>query len=903
VTEYPAHWESDVVLTDGGTVRIRPVRPDDEARLLGLYERLSDESLYLRFFSPVPAPTAAQLERLTKVDYDEHMALVAQLGDDIVAMARYDRTGPDTAEIAFTVQDDQQGRGLGTILLEHLAVVARSNGVTTFMADTLPSNSRMLNVFTDAGWKAHRTFVDGTVRVRIPIEPTTDVIRAIQAREQHAEAASTSRILAPQSIAVIGASRRAGTIGHELFRNLLAYDFQGPVYPINPTAQSVTGVHAYPTVLDVPDAVDVALVVVPAELVPGVVDECAQKGVYGVVIISAGFAEVGANGRAAERAIVATARANGMRVIGPNCLGIVNTAPDVRMNATFAPVQPVRGPVAFLSQSGGLGIELMSRAGELGIGISEFVSVGNKADVSGNDLLQHWETDPNTSVILFYLESFGNPRKFARLARRVAREKAIVAVKSGRTQAGSRAASSHTAALATPDVAVDALFRQAGVIRVDTLEQLLDTAQMLAHQPLPAGRRVAIVGNAGGPGILAADACAGAGLDVPELSDATQAALRAFVASDASVGNPVDLVASATAEQYERALDVVLADTAIDALLVLFVPPLVTNADDVAGAIARAVERTPDKPVLACFLGRAGVPDALRGDGNRRTVPSYAFPEAAAHALGRAAELADWRARPTGQLRKYEDLDVDGARRLVADALRETSDDPTGVWLDPVAAARLLDCFGVPLLVPHHVTDAAHAGQVADALGYPVALKAAATDLVHKTDVGGVALRLTDEAAVRAAFARMEDRLGAGMGGATVQRMADPGVETIVGVTQDPSFGPLVLFGSGGVTAELLADRTLRLVPMTDADAYEVVRTLRGSPLLFGYRGQPAVDVRALEDLLLRVSCLADEIPEVYEMDLNPVIVSASGAVAVDVKVRLRPADAAFPPELRRLRT
>jgi acetyl coenzyme A synthetase (ADP forming)-like protein len=901
MAEYPVAWESDVVLSDGGTVRVRPIRPDDEARLLGLYERLSDESLYLRFFSPVPAPTAAHLERLTTVDYDQHMALVALLGDDIVAVARYDRTGGDQAEVAFSVQDDQQGRGLGTLLLEHLAVVARSKGITTFTADTLPNNARMLNVFADAGWAAQRSFVDGTVRVRFPIEPTTDSIAAIEARESRAEGASTARLLAPRSIAVIGASRRSGTIGHELFRNLLTYDFQGPVYPVNPTSASVAGVRAYPSIIEIPDTIDVALVVVPADAVPAVVDDCAKKGVHGVVIISAGFAEVGSSGRRAEQAIVATARRNGMRVIGPNCLGIVNTAPDVRMNATFAPVVPVRGPVAFLSQSGGLGIELMSRTGELGIGISEFVSVGNKSDVSGNDLLQHWETDPNTDVILFYLESFGNPRKFARLARRIARRKAIVAVKGGRTQAGSRAASSHTAALASPDVAVDALFRQAGVIRVDTLEQLLDTAQVLAHQPLPPGRRVAIIGNAGGPGILAADACAGAGLDVPELTADTQAALRAFVAVDASVRNPIDLVASATAEQYDRALRVVLADPAVDAVLAMFVPPLVTEAADVAHAIARAAGDAGAKPVVACFLGRAGVPDALRGGMDARTVPSFAFPEAAAHALARAADLADWRRRPTGTVPTFPDVDEAAARRLVDDQLRGAP-GTDGLWLDATAAAALLDRFGIPVLTPRRVHSADEAAAAATELGFPVALKAGAADLVHKTDVGGVALRLPDAAAVRAEYAAMEFRLGPAMGGGVVQRMAAPGVETIVGVTQDPSFGPLVLFGYGGVAAELLADRTLRLVPMTDVDAAEVVRSLRSSPLFFGYRGQPAVDTAALEDLLLRVASLADVVPEVSEMDLNPVIVSEHGAVVVDVKVRLQPAPAPLPADFRRLR-
>jgi acetyl coenzyme A synthetase (ADP forming)-like protein len=900
--EYPATWEGDVVLSDGGTVRVRPIRSDDEARLLGLYERLSDESMYLRFFSPVPAPTATHLERLTTVDYDAHMALVAQLGDDIVAVARYDRTGDHEAEVAFTVQDDQQGRGLGTLLLEYLAVVARSKGITTFVADTLPNNSRMLNVFADAGWPAQRAFVDGTVRVRFSIEPTDDSIAAIQAREQQAEGASTARLLAPRSIAVVGASRKPGTIGHELFRNLIAYDFQGPVYPVNPTSISVAGVRAYPTILDIPDSIDVALVVVPADAVPAVVDQCAQKRVHGLVIISAGFAEVGENGREMQRSIVSTARRNGMRVIGPNCLGIVNTAPDVRMNATFAPVVPVRGPVAFLSQSGGLGIELMSRTGELGIGVSEFVSVGNKADVSGNDLLQHWETDPNTEVILFYLESFGNPRKFARLARRVARRKAIVAVKSGRTQAGSRAASSHTAALASPDVAVDALFGQAGVIRVDTLEQLLDCAQVLAHQPLPPGRRVAIVSNAGGPGILAADACAGAALEVPELSERTQAALRSFVAADATVRNPVDLVASASAEQYERALRVVFDDDGVDAVLVLFVPPLVTEAEDVARAIARAAGNANDKPVVACFLGRAGVPEALRGSVDMRAVPSFAFPEAAAQALAHAADLADWRRRPTGAAPDFKDADVDGARRLVAERLHALPVDADGTWLDAGDAAALLACFAIPVLPTRIASSADDAVDAATEVGFPVAVKAAAADIVHKTDVGGVVLGCNDADAVRTAYEAMAVRLGAAMGGAVVQRMAEDGVETIVGVTQDPLFGPLVLFGAGGVAAELIADRTLRLVPMTDVDAHEVVRSLRSSPLLFGYRGQPAVDVAALEDLLLRVAHLADVIPEVSEMDLNPVIVSASGAVAVDIKVRLQPAAVAPPPDLRRLR-
>jgi acetyl coenzyme A synthetase (ADP forming)-like protein len=759
----------------------------------------------------------------------------------------------------------------------------------------------MLGVFAAAGWVSERHFEYGTIRIRFNIDATTASIDAVEGRERHAEGASIARLMAPRSIAVVGASRRPGSIGYELFRNLLAFGFEGPVYPVNPSSTSVAGVRAYATLLDVPDAVDLAVIVVPAVAVPDVVRDCAVKQVHGMVIISAGFAEAGADGKAVERDIVATARRNGMRVIGPNCLGVVSTASGVRMNATFAPDPPVGGNVAFMSQSGGLGIELMSQAGNLGIGISDFVSVGNKADVSGNDLLQYWAEDPHTDVILMYLESFGNPRKFARLARRIARTKPIVAVKSGRSAVGSRAASSHTAALATPDVAVDALFRQAGVIRVDTLDELLATAMLLAHQPVPAGRRVAIVSNAGGPGILAADACAGAGLEVPELGPSTQDALRALVARDATVRNPIDLVAGATAEQFGNALRAALHDESIDALLAIFVPPLVTRAEDVARAIASASETAGEKPVVACFLGRAGVPNELRGDGARRTIPSFAFPEAAAHALGRVADLADWRRRPVGRVPDFGDVDLTAARAIVAAALHADGAQE-GVWLDQRQANALLTCFGIPVVGFSVVGTPDEAVAAAKRLGFPVALKAAAPELVHKSDVGGVALDLRDAAAVTTAFDRMATALGDAMGEVTVQQMVPPGVETIVGVTHDPSFGPLVLFGLGGVTAELLGDSTLRIVPITDQDAHDLVRSLRGSPLLFGYRGSPPVAVDALESLLLRVGYLADEIPEIVEMDLNPVIVGPGGAVAVDSKIHLAQTPAKLPADFRRMR-
>jgi acetate---CoA ligase (ADP-forming) len=893
-------WAADVVSADGRTVRIRPIRVHDSEKVLQLYERLSPESMYLRFFSPVPAEMARRTERLTQVDQDEHVVIVAELGDDLVAMARYDRQSPgDTAEVAFVVDDDHQSRGLGTLLLEHLAAIGRDQGIRRFVATTLPQNHRMLEVFRDAGYEVASRFEQGAIDVSFAIEPTGASLAAQLEREHHAEARSIAGLLAPSSIAVIGASRRPRTIGHEVLRNLLRGGFNGPTYPVNPNARAVAGVRAYPTISDVPDTVDLAVVTVPATEVPEAVRQCAAKGVRGLVIISAGFAELGRDRADAERELVELARRNGMRVVGPNCMGIINTNPAVSMNATFAPFVPTPGRIAFSSQSGALGIELLGRVAELGLGISTFVSVGNKADVSGNDLLQYWEEDADTDVILLYLESFGNPRKFARLARRVSRSKPIVAVKSGRTQAGTRAAGSHTAALASSDVAVDALFLQAGVTRVDTLEELFDVAQVLAHQPLPSGRRVAIVSNGGGPGILAADACAGAGLEVPELSAETQTRLRDFASPDAGVRNPIDLVASAAADTYELALRTVLGDDEVDAVIVLFVPPLVTQPDDVARAIRTAAAEAGAKPIVACFLGSHGIPDALRStQPDERSIPSFAFPESAAAALGHAAGYGAWRNRPEGAVPDFPDVNAERARAIVSERVGSTD----GVWLDGDVAQSLCDCFGLPTVRTMQVATASDAVHAAQELGCPVALKVGSGAIVHKTDVGGVHLNLASEAAVRDAFTAMQERLGDGMGGAIVQPMVGAGVETIVGVTRDPLFGSLVVFGMGGTAAELVRDTALRILPITDLDAREMVRSLRTSPLLFGYRGSRPADVQALEQLLLRVGRLADELPEVAEMDCNPVIVLPDAVTIVDVKIRLVPLPPSPLPGVRRMR-
>ncbi|HXY91221.1 MAG TPA: GNAT family N-acetyltransferase [Acidimicrobiia bacterium] len=877
-------WEGDVVLADGGSAHLRPVRPEDAVQLRALYESLSEESRYLRFFSPASSALAGVIGPRPEID-EQHFALVAEIGDRIVGVADYYRKLADVAEVAFTVRDDQHGRGLGTLLLDHLADVARDRGIGVFVAQVLSKNEPMRNVFRDAGFEATWSRVElGVVEVMLDLTRTEHWADAHAEREHVAEALSVARVLAPRSIAVVGASRRRNTIGNALVRNLLAGDFAGPVFPVNPGAESIAGVHAYADLASIPGPVDLAVVTVPAATVEPVVRDAAAKGVRGLVVITSGFAELG--GSDVQRELVSIARRNGMRLVGPNCFGVVNTSPTVRMNATFGPVAPIAGRVGFASQSGGVGIEVLARARSLDLGLSTFVSLGNKADVSGNDLLQYWDRDPDTSVILLYVESFGNPRKFARLARRIARTKPIVALKSGRTPAGLRGASSHTAALANPDVAVDELFRQAGVIRVDTLEQLLDTAALLVHQPLPEGRRVGIVSNGGGPGILAADACVAEELAVPELSESLQAKVRALAPHGAGVRNPVDLVASAGADVYAGVLGVLLQSGEVDALLVIYVSPLVSRPEDVEQAVLDAAQTDARLPIVACFLGADGPRGPLRADALPGVVPTVAFPESAAGALAHAVRLAEWRRRPAGTVPVLDDVDPATARALVHEQLAAS---PEGAWLDPATAAQLLSAYGVPVVPTRHVTTADEARQAADDLGYPVALKAGAPGLVHKTDVGGVRLGLERGEAVGDAFTSMRAALGAGMGGAILQPMAAPGIEMIVGLTHDPLFGPLVLLGMGGVAAELERDTTLRIVPVTDADVHDMVRSLRSSPLLFGYRNTPAVDVDALERALLRVGRLADDLPEVVELDCNPLVVSSSGILVLDVKVRVAP--------------
>jgi acetyl coenzyme A synthetase (ADP forming)-like protein len=714
------------------------------------------------------------------------------------------------------------------------------------------------------------------------------------------DASSLAALFRPRSVAVIGASRARGTIGAEIFHNLIAHGFQGPVYPVNPRARVVQSVLAYPTIQDVPGPVDLAIVVVPAAQVLAVMEACGAKGAKGVVVISAGFKETGPAGAALERALADCARRHRMRLVGPNCLGLLNTEPEVRLDATFAPTYPPAGRVAFSSQSGALGLAILEVAAELQIGISQFISVGNKADVSGNDLLEFWEQDPATDVILLYLESFGNPRRFTQIARRVARKKPIVAVKSGRTRAGQRAAASHTGSLAGSDAAVDALCLQSGVIRTDTIEELFDVAMLLAHQPVPAGGRVGIVTNAGGPGIMASDACESHGLQVTGLAEETVQALRAFLPPEASTRNPVDMIASAAPESFERAVALVAADPGVDAVLVIYVPPVVTRPQDVAAAIVRggvAAEREAirrgevPKPVLTCFMGSRGVPESLRSL-HEKNIPSYAFPESAAIALARAARFGRWRTAPEGRIATFPDVQRDRAAAAVARARRRAARAGQGAWLDLDEVRDLLAAYGIRMAETAFARDAEEAVKAARGIGFPVAVKLVARDIAHKSEVGGAALDLRAESEVRDAVHGIERRLAERgwadrRAGVMVQPMVRGGIEAIVGVAHDPSFGPLVMFGLGGVQVELLRDVAFRIHPLTDRDARELLRSVRGAPLLDGFRGAPPGDVAALEEVLLRVSALIGDHPAVQEMDLNPVKVlePGRGCVVVDARV------------------
>jgi acyl-CoA synthetase (NDP forming)/RimJ/RimL family protein N-acetyltransferase len=869
---YPEHWEADVLLRDGTTAHLRPIRPADAEDLQRFHLAQSPESVYLRFFAPMPQLSASDAHHFTHVDHRRRVAFVVTLGDDIVGIGRYEQLDDTTAEVAFNISDAHQGRGLGSVLLEHLAAAARENGVRRFHAEVLPQNRKMLTVFRQAGYEVRSDYGDGVIALGFDIDPTERSLAVMEAREHRAEALSMQVLLNPSSVAVIGASRRPGTIGHRLLADLLDGGFSGSVHVVHPEADAVLGVPAVPTIRDVTGGADLAVVAVPAEGVLDVVRECAASGVRGLVVVSAGFAETGPLGLARQRELVRVARANGLRVIGPNSWGLINADPDVRLNVSLVETMPRHGRFGLFSQSGGLSVAVLDAVRRRDIGLSTFLSAGNRADVSGNDCLQYWEEDPATDVVGLYLESIGNPRKFSRIARRLARTKPVVVVKSGTSNFGTPPGHAVRPSRA-PQEAFDAMLRQSGCIRVETPRQLLDVAQLLLSQPLPAGRRVAVVGNSDALGALVADACTSWELDV--------------------VHGPVSVPSQATPQEFRKALRDAFGDPEVDAVVVAFIPPLRTSGEEVARVLAETAAGS-ETPVVACLLGMDGVVDHLRRlAGTAETVPSYGFPEEAVRALAAATRYAEWRRRDAGHRVAPPGMDLDAAHVLVRDLLAAGAGDPPGrdvATLDEDSAARLLGTAGIDLWRSIPVADAASAVEAARAIGFPVALKTAAPHLRHRVDFGGVRLDIADEQELAADFAEMHDRLTPLDGGdLVVQRMAPLGVATVVRTVEDPLFGPVVSFGLGGDASELLGDVAHRIPPLTDVDVADLVRSVRAAPRLFGHRGAAPVDVGALEDVIARVSSLADVLPEVAELELNPVVVSTTGAHVLGATVRLAP--------------
>ncbi|MFJ7336718.1 GNAT family N-acetyltransferase [Streptomyces sp. NPDC101116] len=920
---YPAHWEADVVLRDGGTARIRPITVDDADRLVSFYEQVSDESKYYRFFAPYPRLSAKDVHRFTHHDFVDRVGLAATVGGEFIATVRYDRIGADgtpasapadEAEVAFLVQDAHQGRGVASALLEHIGAVARERGIRRFAAEVLPANTKMIKVFTDAGYTQKRSFEDGVVRLEFDLEPTDRSLAVQYAREHRAEARSVQRLLAPGSVAVIGAGRTPGGVGRSVLGNIRDAGYTGRLYAVNKALpdghKELDGVPAHRSVRDIDGPVDLAVVAVPAEHVPEVVTECGEHGVQGLVVVSAGYAESGPEGRERQRALVRHARTYGMRIIGPNAFGIINTSPQVRLNASLAPEVPRPGRIGLFAQSGAIGIALLSRlhrrgGGVTGVtGVSTFVSSGNRADVSGNDVLQYWYEDPDTDVVLMYLESIGNPRKFARLARRTAAAKPLVVVQGARHGAAPQGHAVRATRL--PHATVSALLRQAGVIRVDTITELVDAGLLLARQPLPAGPRVAILGNSESLGLLTYDACLAEGLRPHP---------------------PQDLTTAASAADFHAALSHALADDRCDAVVVTAIPAVGEGSVGdaaLAQALRSASAAAPAKPVLVVHVELGGLAEALSAaastapqaaaeaddvprpahTGRRipapdapvdaeaaedtHLIPAYPAAERAVRALGQAVAYAQWRrdsAEP-GKVPEYDDIDEKGAAALIEGLLARGQ----GLTLGTDETCDLLGHYGVQVhrALPAPTPDAA--SEAARSLGYPVALKATAPHLRHRADLGGVRLDLADEDQLRRSYAELTELFGAPEElRPVVQRMAPRGVDVVVRAVIDPAAGAVLSFGLAGAASQLLGDTAHRLIPVTDREATSLVRSIRTAPLLFGWRGSAPADTRALEELLLRVSRLVDDHPEVVAVTLEPVVVASHGLSVLGASVRLAP--------------
>lgn len=877
--DYPAHWEADVLVTDGGVAHLRPIVPDDAAALVDFHAQLSARTRYLRYFSAYRTIPPRDLARFTHHDNVNRVALAIWLGNQIVAVGRFDRLPTESgnprqvAEVAFVVADAHQGRGIGSVLLEHLVEIGRELSITQFEALVLAENRTMLRVFLDAGFAPSSRLERNEVSLEFDIA-ATDLTRKVMAeRELRSDSRSIERLLHPRSVAVVGASTDPTKIGHLVLQNLASSGFTGSIFAVNPHASTIEGIPSYPRIADIKENIDLAVLAIPAAQVSEVVAQCGARGVHGLVVISAGFGESGDEqerevGLQAQRALISQARANGMRVVGPNCLGVLNTAATVALNASLAPVAPLAGRAGFFCQSGALGVAVLGEAARRGLGVSTFVSAGNRADVSGNDLLQYWETDPATELALLYLESFGNPRKFGRIARRFARRKPIVAVKSGR---GSIVAGLQHTSVDVPDASVQALFEASGIIRTATLEELFDVALLLATQPLPSGDRVAVVGHSTALGVLVVDALTSSGLAVARL---------------------VDVGVDAKPADFGNALDAALAAEDVDAVIGIFVPPMRRGEEgEVAARMRDAVARQPHpKPVLSTFLGFDGVPSELAVEGPLSpmpgSIPSYSSPERAVAALTQVTRYARWRRRDVGQIPELTDLDAESARTLVDRVLAES---PAGQALSRSQTQQVLGCYGISIVASEAVTGQSDAVAAARRLGWPVALMAAGVVRLHLGNPGDVeqawvTLGLSEDSAV------------------IVQKMAPRGIDTVLRVHDDRSFGALISFAVGGLARDLLKDQSYAVVPMTAQDATELISGPKAFPLLTGYGGAEPADIPALVELAIRLSRLADDLPEVVECTLEPVLAAGNGAHVLSATIQLAAPTASAELGARRLR-
>lgn len=865
---YPAHWEADVLLSDGRAARLRPIRPQDRDLVLAFYERVTSESKYMRYLAAREYLTERDLSRILDADFHDQVVFAVTMAGQIIGVGDFARLSPEEAELAFLVEDVHHGRGLGTLLLEHLAQAGRELGIRRFVAEVLRENGKMVKAFRAAGYQLRASMDEGLFRFEFDIHPTETSLSVMASREHRAEARSMARIFTAANVAVVGASSRPHTIGNLLLRNLVLGNFTGRAYPVHPTAKAIAGLPAYPSVRDIPGPVDLAIIATPAAHVPAVVDDCAAKGVHGLVVISTGFAEVGEEGAQRQRDLLDQVRRNGMRLVGPSCLGLLNTHPDVSLNASVSPVTPPAGRVGFFCQSGVLGTAILENVQRRGLGLSTFVSAGNRADVSGNDMLQYWEEDEATDVILCYFESIGNPRKFSRIARRVGHTKPIVAVKTGRSRLAVPVG--HTVRnTAAPPAAIDALFHQAGVIQVETLDEMFDVAQLLAHQPLPAGRRIGLVSNSPELGILASDA-----------------AVQHRLKPTRSEVLPV----TATAAEYETALATVVQDEDVDAVVALYVTSPTVGDQEVDGfaRVLAQVGRECAKPVLSTFLAVHGVPRRLRVDGDggagRGSVPSYAGPESALKALAKVCAYARWAARPVTHVPVLRGVDEPGATALVQRVLEA---HPEGTWLGDSDVTELMRRYGIRIEPYRRVATLEEAIGAAVDLDWNVVLKATARHLDGRAFLAHVWRHIQHEDDMAAAWQGLLELVGDPVQARlVVQRMGVAGFPANVIAGEDLLFGPLLSVGMAGPPSELLKDVTYGIPPLTEGDAYDMVRALGVAPLFFGYGGSKPVDVAALEDLIHRVAQLKDALPELERLELA-LLVGADGLSVLRARARV----------------